>query len=1094
MARSEWGPVLRHIRTLAGQPAAAALTDGQLLRAFAGRHDEAAFAALVQRHGPLVLSVCRRVLRQEQDAEDAFQATFLVLARKAASIRQGHSLANWLYGVAHRTALRLRTAASRRALAGMPPPVPPPDPTAEASLRELQQLLDEEVTRLPEKYRAPFVLCCLEGHSRSEAAQQLGWNEGTLSGRLALARHRLRQRLARRGVSLTAVLAAVALGPAANAGVPVALAGVTVEAAARLSAGQAVGAGSAQAIALGETAVRAMSRTRINIAAVLLFLTLAGVGAGVHALRAPGGKPDEADRPQAERPPAPDRPRSDRSGDPLPPGVIARLGTVRFRTWADRVAFLPGDKVLATIGREAVSFWDAGTGKETRRSVDMRWGEASALSADGKLLAVSAIPNDSTIHLWEVETGKHVRQFKGFEGRTRALVFTADGRTLVSGGLDNKVRVWDTSTGKEVRQMEVGHPVEGLAISPDGKTLASAGWDVASTVSVRETDTGKELHRYRLPLGVGHVAFAPDGKALAALEDWNDDGGARENKVHLWDVSTGKLRRQLTLREHILCLAFSPDSKALATGHLDTLHVWDVDTGKWLERFEGHSGRTDLVAFSGDGKTLATGGNSTLRLWDVFTGKEVPALGEGHQGAVHALAFLGDGKTLVTGGEDHTLRHWEVATGKEVRRFPGVGGGVFSPSFAPDKILALPTEQEVRLCDPVTGKELRRLRFSAHVRQVALTPDGKGLAVYAGGKDLTLRLVDTDTGKERWARRYQDQEFVQAMALSPGGELLALGPVGPVLRLLDTATGGEAYQLRLTENVTNLTFSPDGKTLAGGAGCGTLHFWEVATGKQRAAWPDRDLRSGSTMAFSPDGRVLALGDSDGALRLCLAGTGKELRRLPGHQNGITCLAFSADGKMLASGSWDTTVLVWDVSALLDRKAEQGRELGAGQLDALWANLAGDDAVAAYQAIQKLAAVPRQAVPLLKARLRPVARVGPKQIASLLADLDSDAFEAREESTAELEKLGEAAGPAVRKALEGKPSPEARRRLEGLLHKLRRVSPERLRELRALEALERIDSPEVRQTLEALAGGMPEARLTQEAKAALRRLVERSGLP
>jgi WD40 repeat protein len=775
----------------------------------------------------------------------------------------------------------------------------------------------------------------------------------------------------------------------------------------------------------------------------------------------------------------------DRYGDVLPAGATTRLGTVRFRSWTDTLAFLPGDKVLATIEQEGVSFWDVGTGKETRHTVDMRWGMASALSTDGKLLAVAAVPNDNTIHLWEVASGKHLLQLRGHEGQIHALGFSADGRTLVSAG-GRQVWVWDTTTGKEVCHASVGPAELGVAVSPDGKTFACAGWDAASVVSVRELATGKELHHYELPLGVRQIGFAPDGKTLAAVEDWNDDGGARENKVYLWDVATGNLRRLVPLREHILCVAFSPDGKSLATGHLGTFHVWDLATGQKVERFEGHSGRTNHVAFAADGKTLATSGDNTIRLWDAATGREIPPPGDGHQGPVQALAFLADGKTLVTVGEDRTLRHWEAATGREVRRVTGMGGRVFSPSFAENKLLAVPVGQEVRLCDPATGRELRRLNFPAIVRQVALSAEGKSLAVYTGGNDRTFRLVDTATGKERLARPYP--AGVQSLAFSPGGEVLALGPIDPILPLLDAATGNEIHRLRLTENVTNLAFSPDGKTLAGRAGCGALHLWEVATGKERAVCPDRDLRSGSTMAFSPDGRMLALGDSDGVLRLCLAATGQELRRIRGHRTGITCLAFAADGKTLASGGYDTTALVWDVSGLPEGKGEPA-ELDSGQLEKLWSELAGDDATKAYQAIQMLAGAPRQAVSLLQARLRPVTVAPAARTASLLEDLDGDNFGVREKATAALENLGESAGPALRQALAGKPSPEARRRLESLLHKLRKESlaPVRLRELRALEVLEQVGGPGARQNLEALAGGMPEARLTQEAKAALERL-------
>lgn len=184
-----------------------AWSDGQLLDIFVQWHEEAAFAALVRRHGPMVLSVCRRVLRQAQDAEDAFQATFLVLAKNAHRLREPNLLASWLYGVAYRTALHARQrAAQRSAREKEAASMPQPESNPEVGSQELRQLLDEELSRLPEKYRAALVLCYLEGKTNEEAARLLGWPSGSMSHRLARGRELLRERLAPRLAKLSVFL------------------------------------------------------------------------------------------------------------------------------------------------------------------------------------------------------------------------------------------------------------------------------------------------------------------------------------------------------------------------------------------------------------------------------------------------------------------------------------------------------------------------------------------------------------------------------------------------------------------------------------------------------------------------------------------------------------------------------------------------------------------------------------------------------------------------------------------------------------------------------------------------------------------------
>src|SRR5216683_3001048 len=406
MANSQAGLILQHIRKLAAigsEP----LADRELVQRFVSARDEAAFAMLVRRHGKMVLRVCQRVLHHAHDAEDAFQATFLVLSRKAGSLRHPELVGNWLYGVAHRLALKAGIYASRRwAHESQVAARPPIDPLAELTGRELIAVLDEELSRLAEKYRAPLVLCCLEGTARDKAAQQLGWSLSTLKRRLEYGRKLLRRRLARRGLALSAALSASLLtADTGHAAVSATLIASTIQAALSYQSGQTVAVAgiSKQAAALAEEVLRATLITKVKIAAVLfLAISVGAAEAALLARQVLEGKPAEAKEqaepksvasiPDQAKAEATNPTRFDPFGDPLPLGALARFGTVRWRH---------GDQVMA-----------------------------SAFSPDGTTVASGSM--DEAIHLWDARTGKLLRILRGHEAWVGSVFFTPDGKELIS--------------------------------------------------------------------------------------------------------------------------------------------------------------------------------------------------------------------------------------------------------------------------------------------------------------------------------------------------------------------------------------------------------------------------------------------------------------------------------------------------------------------------------------------------------------------------------------------------------------------------------------------------------------------------------------
>ncbi len=1126
MAGSPLGMLLRHLTGGSEGATLAECSDGQLLERFVRHREEAAFAGLLRRHGPMVLSVCRRALANEQDREDVFQATFLLLARKAGSIRRRESVGSWLHGVAHRLAIRCRLQEDRRRVherqAGRDRALAAPTSEAWA---ELQALLDEAIAELPEKYRTALVLCYLEDHTHEEAARRLGCRLTTLRSRAARGRKRLRNALLRRGLMLSsaAFLAALATSTA-PAALPPSLRIRTLTAALQFAKGEAASAiVSASTAALVEGGLRAMSTVKMKTLFVVLLicgLTLGGAGLLAHqilSVESPKELSPSSDERVAALPPAENKPRSavDRFGDPLPERAVARLGTVRFRMdgLVCACAWSPDGKTLAAgstdFSPQTIRIFDAATGKPIRQFHEHAHAITSlAYSPDGRTLASGC---QGGIVLWDPATGKLLRRFSCNPGQfiqVWSVTFTSDGKGLISAGEDKQVRLWDPATGKEIRQF-TGHTqdVRCAVLSPDGQTLASAAdkeirlWEMATGKLVRRLTGQKEPIRA--------LAFSPDGTLLAS--------GSNDfsiNSIWLWETATGRVHRKLAEEPNQLqnscarSLAFSPDGKTLAAGYGDnTLCLWDVASGKKLHEMSGvrsishrgfHDGGIQCVLFSRDGKQLAFARDNQLALLDVSSGKEIMPL-PAHRGTMHRVFFSPDGKRLLTGSDEPKGRilEWDTASGRLIRQIPGESASTDRVSFSPDrKILATGSGANLTLLDTETGKEIRKIPLPQKSHQtpgdIVFSPDGKLLAVEeAEGK--AVWLYAPATGKQICTvEEMKSSAYVCRPAFSQDGRLLAMAG-GSAIHLAEVPSGRQLLSINLPKDRHTgpaVAISPDGWTLAawyhGFLDEPRLVLWERSTGKERLELRGTKSQINS-LAFSPDGRLFAAAGWEPCIFVWDRTTGKQLARLEGHQGYVESLAFSPDGSHLASSSQDTTALIWDVSDLAKDRPRRS-SLSRKELDELWSTLASEDAAKAYQAILTLESAPDPAVLLLAERLR-LQPADDKRIARLLSQLDSDDFAHRERATKQLQELGWTVESALHKALEDKPSLEARQRVMTLLDKLRQqpLPPEMLRMLRGMEVLEHIGTPAARKIIASLAEGAPQSRLTREAKAALQRL-------
>ena len=828
--------------------------------------------------------------------------------------------------------------------------------------------------------------------------------------------------------------------------------------------------------------------------------------------------------------------RVDDSGDPLPAGARARLGTLRWH--AGRVNWLKYDKDSQSIfttfvtepnttvfgtAQNEIRQWNLRDGKELRRyrvpsendllhivdvnlprrlvafykrgafvigdmekdksisSIEARQHEFFdvTFSPSGKLVA-GWHREQASVYLWSVENGQLRQRLRsGLErdksGRyfdRRALIFSPDEtRVLMLLGSDN-LRMWDID-GKEIlNHKEKDGLIDGTAFSPDGRLLA---WSTDKHIHLWDVSNNRELRQLTDEEGkYDHIAFSPDGKTLAS-------GG---EQPRLWNVADGKLLRRFTCPPpcSLWEITFSPDGKELAGIDGTVIRRWNVTNGKEQAKIALPTQETSNLFFLSGDEKLATSHPRGMSLWDTRSGKYLGLDPESRSN----LALAADGRLGAFSAKDReTIVCRDFLERRNVQKLKHDKRVIFhAVSSDGSTVLTVTKDERAHLWSTATAKEQRSFALPRDETII----HGRILPNMA---DFESKYVVSLDGRyaaySSWSR-----EIFPNTWRTPHAELA----------LWELSSGKRLPNMRIEMPEATLAasaFSWDGRTLAV-AVTRAMDVWEVQTWPktfilfETATGQERARITGTTEGYmgsgfaATDGRYLAFAEGIGYERYPLFVWDAVLNRSVGSfhpTHNVRCLAFSHDGQTLATGLGDGTVLLWD----MPKPAREEPKLSAKDQEEAWSALTGADARKAYRAIHRLAAAPRQSIPFLRDRLKPVAAVDAKRLERLIADLDSDSFAVREKASGELRQMGSLIESVLRSSLKKNPPLEVRRRIQQLLEPLNRrtLSPDELRCVRTVEAVEHMAAPEARQLLTQWAEGDPDAFLTREARLALHHL-------
>jgi len=704
----------------------------------------------------------------------------------------------------------------------------------------------------------------------------------------------------------------------------------------------------------------------------------------------------------------------DALGDPLPPGALLRLGSLRFRhpSTVAGMALSPDEKTIATIGDELI-VWDAATGKERWRA-NMNKLRVRLPAASYGIQALAFTPDSTRLYtpgqqdqvlIWDVQTGRSEvfdvergpqaarPQFGQFGTMIKFIDVAPDGLKLALGN-DRGVVVYDKA-GKTLFEV-VNKPTKPLdpdemsrdrlvfggdyasgQFSPDGKITAVVLSEAPEEIQLLDAETGNELRRLVLNAKLVRLAFSPDGATITATE--------RDNAVRLYEVATGNrvwshvMKLTNPYENYTSAIAFAPDGRSIAVCATDNrIHLLEATTGDETASLAGHNWYPWHLASTADGKMLYSAGwDGPVRRWDIATREQI-GLPEGVR-ATGVVGISPDGKRLAYEDDSGAIRLVDAVTGSELRTFDLPGTQYSQLKFSPDggQLAGGGTSGDqvhVAVWDLSSGELAHRWNWAkgrdphSDIKALCFSPDGQRLAV-AVFRQSTVYWWDLKSNQQTAKRKHGE---VYGLSFRPDGRTLATVGWDSIVRLWEANTGTLRQEISLKNDEKNgidlrmysVCYAPHGELVATQHMNGQVWLWDAATMKVRTKIEAGD--NFGAMSFSPDGLWLVTGTRGGSISLWEALTGQKVLDVGTHQDSVDTLSFGRGSSVLVSGGGDGVCYLWDMRPLAHSPAKD--------LIGLWDDLSGDSAYAVYRAMWAISADPDRAAPFLAAKLRGVTKL------------------------------------------------------------------------------------------------------------------------